>query len=420
MSKSLVAANIEHVNVGRIVVSDQSLNSQQQAGKKALAQVFVKLSGNPQVLSEQEVERAIDNYERFLTASSFLRIDNKLIFEATFNRQKVENLLMASGLSVWASLRPSSILWLATKTDLNNKQILYQNQQAIDASKAQTESLATLVQLQAYARGVEIILPIGDLEDTSRISVYDVWNQFVSYLHENSRRYEADYLISATLEPYSYTQHQEHLSRQAQLQLQYEAELQAISTQQNALQNTAPQASQETENQGVAIGVIPPNSDDTLPQMPSISLQEKVIEVPQNIRYKVDYIVTNRKKINTGTVYAINEYLAVQQLVDVYANVLAKQFALSNSNQSSHEQPVQLIINNIRSLNDYVALMSLIKSVPAVSKVQLVEQNKHQSTISVQQNISATQLRSILSLDPRLRLEPNTASSSSLLFYWQE
>ena len=420
MSKSLVAANIEHVNVGRIVVSDQSLNSQQQAGKKALAQVFVKLSGNPNVLSEQEVGRAIDNYERFLTASSFLRIDNKLIFEATFNRQKVENLLMASGLSVWASLRPSSILWLATKTDLNNKQILYQNQQAFDAANAQTESLATLVQLQAYARGVEIILPIGDLDDTSRISVYDVWNQFVSYLLENSRRYAADYLISATLEPYSYAQHQDHLSRQTQLQLQYEAELQVISAQQKALQNAAPLATQESEDQNLATGAIPPNSDDTLSQMPSISLQEKVVEIPQDTRYKVDYIVTNRKKINTGTVYAQNEYLAVQQLVDVYANVLAKQFALSNSNQSSHEQPVQLIINNIRSLDDYVALMALIKSVPAVSKVQLVQQNKHQSTISVQQNISATQLRSILSLDPRLRLEPNTASASSLLFYWQE
>jgi hypothetical protein len=145
-----VANNIEHVNIGRIAVDDQSIRSQQRAGKLALEQVFVKLSGNVAVTKESEISKAIDNYEQFLVASSFIQQGQTLVFEATFNKTKVENLLLASGLSVWTSLRPSAVVWLALENSERQKVVLSQYS---DSERAQK------VILKAFARGVEVVMP---------------------------------------------------------------------------------------------------------------------------------------------------------------------------------------------------------------------------------------------------------------------
>jgi len=436
------ARNIDHVNVGRIAVSDQSLSSQQKAGKQALAQVFIKLSGNPQVLNSAAIDRAVDNYEQFLTASSFIQIKEQLVFEAQFNRQKVENLLMATGLGVWASLRPSAILWLASKAPNNDTQVLFQNQALMQQT---TASLATTVALQAYARGVEIVLPIGDFEDTTNVSVYDVWNQFVSVLQRHSQRYATDYVMSATLQAYSFDDHQSVLAQHKQRQEEYDA----LSQQDTKPFDSRLSPENMPSNQSFVTDIINELESDqdelnanALENSSNISanitatipVSDIQQEIPEDTSHKLDYVITNNKTVVTGTIYANSQKVATQKLVDAYANMLAKQFALGSSNGNSDNEAIILKVSNIDSLADYVALLQLIESVPAITKVQLAKQDNKQSFFKIEQNISIEQLRSILSLDPRLRIEntiPNLADmtqssqsgvkgSQSLQFSWME
>lgn len=196
------ADNIEHVNVGRVEVVDQSIASQQKAGKLALEQVFIKLSGNTDVAKESEIAKAVDNYEQFLIASSFIQQGQRLVFEASFNQDKIQSLLIASGRDVWTSLRPSAVLWLAFET--NDKQQALLSQSAADVNlRSSTDEKIQSVRLKSFARGVDIVIPLGDLDDSMNVSVYDVWNQFVSRLQDHSLRYNTDYLISATVQAFN-------------------------------------------------------------------------------------------------------------------------------------------------------------------------------------------------------------------------
>ncbi|MFW8589599.1 DUF2066 domain-containing protein [Glaciecola sp. 2405UD65-10] len=408
-ASSVCARNIDHVNVGRVPVVGQSIYAQQEAGKEALAQVFVKLSGTPTVLNEPAIKRAVDNYEQFLIASSFLQKEDNLIFEATFNRQKVENLLMASGLNVWASLRPTGIVWLANK-DLNKrKNVLYQNQASVQKDAS---ALISTIELKAFARGIDLIIPIGDLQDTSNVSVYDVWNQFVSVLRANSIRYNADFLLSATIESYNQNDHALALEQQKALKEEFDA----VSEFNQGLRNISNAAS---DNQDESEANLPTNSELEQLSHPTDSLSLPNAISPDT-QFKIDYIFTDGKTVETGTLFSASQELGLSALVDEYANVLAKQFAVNQSSDTSITEAIEVVFNNVDSLSDYVSVINLLESLPSVSKVYLNKQESKKSYFLIEQSISAQQLKSILSLDPRLQTESSVSNDQTMQFYWRE
>ncbi len=398
-----VAAVVDHVNVGRIIVQDQSLRSQKTAGKKALEQVFIKLSGNTQILAEPEIARAVNNYEQYLVASSFIQQQQDLLFEATFNQQKVESLLLASGLSVWTNLRPSGVLWLAIEDSANEKILITQN--------TSSNLLASVTQ-QSFARGVDIIMPLGDFQDATEISVYDVWNQFVSKLQAQNQRYNTDFLISATIQPFN-----AELADKEKQQIQtFDAQIneQIIETQ---ILDTI--GSEKIESEDLDQSDLNNVLTRSLTQSQTVALSD--LPVPKGTTHKLDYIITLSdvrlaKRVEAGRIFADSEARALEQLVDIYANMLAKQFALRS--QTTAEDKSIVVVNNVDSLNDYIKLLALIKSIPAVSQASLIKQVGTQAYFEVEKSISVSQLKSILSLDARLTIEPTT-EPINILFRWQ-
>ncbi|MFT6267625.1 MAG: hypothetical protein ACJAVV_000423 [Alphaproteobacteria bacterium] len=401
-----LASNIDHVNIGRIAVDDQSVESQQKAGELALQQVFVKLSGNIEVIKEPEISRAIDNYEQFLTASSFIQQGQSLVFEATFNQAKVENLLLASGLSVWASLRPSAVVWLALENS---------NKQKVVFSQYSNSEVAQKVSLKAFARGVEVVTPLGDLQDTINVSVYDVWNQFISKLQDQSVRYNTDYLISATVQPYNQASAILYKNDSAQFfntqtqsplddQTDSETDLSAIDDPQAATDVYVDENQQQRLNK--------PREQRLLANIP----------IPQGTTHKLDYIITyvdftRSKKVETGRLFGESEYGVILALVDVYANMLAKEFALNTQSQTP-SQSIKATVSGIDSLEDYVNMIALIKSIPSVENVRLIKQLNDVALIEVDQKISITQLKSILLLDNRLSYD-SRSELAAVSFRWQ-
>jgi len=402
------AKNISHVNVGRIAVDNQSQQSQQRAGREALAQVFVKLSGNQNVLREPEISRAVDNYEQFLISSSFLQQSQTLVFEATFNQAKVESLLLASGLSVWASLRPSGVIWLAIDNDKNQKVML---------SQFSAASLSQKLNLKAFARGVDIAMPLGDLEDSMNLSVYDIWNQYISKLQAHSTRYGTDYLISATVQSYDKDQAS---SDRTESELFFANNVEDLSE--------SPDQIIDVNSAVAPIEDNPSNDNEDLSSISQSrpSQQDLMINtfVPDGTTHKLDYVITHvnpniSKKVETGRVFGESEEAVILQVVDVYANMLAKTFALSSPDRSESET-IQVVFNGIDSLQDYVNMMSLIRSVPAVENVRLIKQSSVKAFVEIQQTMSTTQLKSILTLDDRISALPVTSADAEISFRWLE
>ncbi len=432
-SFNAAANTVEHVNVGRIVVSDQSLKTQQAAGRDALAQVFIKLSGSQDVLKDSAISKAVDNFEQFLVSSSFLQKQDDLLFEATFNQEKIESLLLASGLNVWTNLRPSAILWVASE---NSTQAQSQSQNGTLLTQMQSSQMAKLIDQTAYARGVDIVVPVGDLEDNMQVSFFDVWNQYITKLQTASVRYATNYLISATIDEFNLEKYQ-----------QKQARLLAFKRSQDTNRQTRVQTNESVQNLDADIeGKIAGNAEDLLNNELLVSesgkginntqqgaqsnqSQNTDIDIPEDTSHVLDYIITSRDlssnmNVLTGNIFAKNEEHALAQLIDVYANMLAQEFAL-NTSETSAPVRVQVQVDGIASLTDYVDLIALLRSIPAVFEVNLVAQNGKVATVELEQNIDVQRLRAILSLDSRLRannqaniMKEDSEHNDTIAFFW--
>lgn len=183
------AASIEHINEGQIVVTDQSSFTQKRAGKSAFQQVVVKLSGDLSVLENLEVKRSATNFEQYLVSSTFIQDDDKLIYQAEFNEQKIVGLLRSENLNVWGKRRPSGLLWLVIEDDVSNSKSLI--------TQSSSSQYLDIVQQSAYDRGVELLMPIGDLTDSMNVTALDVWGLYSSSIFNKSIRYGTNYVVGA-------------------------------------------------------------------------------------------------------------------------------------------------------------------------------------------------------------------------------
>jgi|GEM_PF-1163191 len=183
------AASIEHINEGQILVTDQSSFTQKRAGKSAFQQVLVKLSGDPSVLENLEVKRSATNFEQYLVSSTFIQDGDKLIYQAEFNEQKIVDLLRSENLNVWGKRRPSGLLWLVIEDDASKRKSLI--------TQSSSSQYLDLVQQSAYDRGIELLMPIGDLTDSMNVTALDVWGLYSSSIFNKSIRYGTNYVVGA-------------------------------------------------------------------------------------------------------------------------------------------------------------------------------------------------------------------------------
>jgi len=183
------AAPIEHLNEGQIIVTDQSSFTQKKAGKSAFQQVIVKLNGDPSVLENLEVKRAATNFEQYLVSSTFVQNGDKLIYQAEFNEQKIVSLLRAENLNVWGKRRPSGLFWLAIEDDVNKSKSL--------VTQSSSSQYLDLIQQSTYDRGIELLMPIGDLTDSMNLTALDVWSLYSSSIFNKSIRYGTNYVVGA-------------------------------------------------------------------------------------------------------------------------------------------------------------------------------------------------------------------------------
>jgi len=183
------AQEILHINIGRIVIDNQTASSQKKAGEQAFQQVLVKMSGQPSALQSDVLKRATLNFEQYLTSSSFIQVNGQLVYQASFNQEKMMDLLKFAEMSIWGNRRPNAILWLATETpNTFNKKLITQ---------MEPSPLKELIKTVAYGRGIEINVPIGDLADKTNISIFDVWGLFGSTINAHSKRYATNFTITA-------------------------------------------------------------------------------------------------------------------------------------------------------------------------------------------------------------------------------
>lgn len=141
-----------------VSVSSQNASERSGATVRALMQVLVRLTGNPQAASNNVVRRATSNVQALTTASSFRQDSEivngvpvyKTVLTVTFDPDSVDALIAGAGLKYWSNVRPKPILWLAIDDGRGARLVTGKQTNVV-------KPLAT----RGLERGMRFLLPAG-------------------------------------------------------------------------------------------------------------------------------------------------------------------------------------------------------------------------------------------------------------------
>lgn len=222
-SKAVVVADLYDV---QIIVEDQSPKVLNQAMREALQQVFVKVSGSAESLSNQSIMRASNSAMSFVKSYRYTHLDDQLVLQVQFAQKQIDNQLKQANQPIWGRNRPLLLIWQAIEID---RQRVMLNQQH--------PLLPVEFEQAMKKRGLPILWPSLDLEDQINLPANHLWGLFRDEIELASNRYLTDAFLAGklSLNLDDLWQYQGYLQLQgSQLPIQLEHAEQAVLLQQLA------------------------------------------------------------------------------------------------------------------------------------------------------------------------------------------
>jgi len=178
------------------LVLDESPSLRQQAIVAALSQVFVKVAGNEQVLSNPLVEDALQKATAYLSQYRYQSTEETLFIAGDqkparrllmrFSEASIQRVFALAQLPMWPDKRPEVLLWLAAQKD--NKVMLGTDSRAVGAFKAAADEY-----------GLPISAPLLDLSDRQALPAARLWAMDERAIRAASLRYDLDVLLAGRM-----------------------------------------------------------------------------------------------------------------------------------------------------------------------------------------------------------------------------
>lgn len=172
-------------------VDSQSNRDLIRATRKAFQTVIVRMSGNASALDNPVIKKTVKDAVDYAKSTSYVTLpvlnsdEEQLHLAVEFEPTLIEKALRDAGLPLWSSNRPSVLFWLVVE-DGNGRRF---------ANVDSDADLMEAVSANATRRGLAIMLPALDLEDTVAISVDDFWQLNLRKIKSAAQRYQADTLL---------------------------------------------------------------------------------------------------------------------------------------------------------------------------------------------------------------------------------
>ena len=177
-----LAERVPDLYSAQVPVTDRTPAGRAAAVRAALKKVLVKLSGRrgPQVPADllAKADDWVDQFRYLETEDPAAPLALAVRFDGTALIQAMK----ARGMPLWPPDRPLVLLWAGAEE--GGRRRLLQ-------SDTDPQALAAL-QEAAAARGLPLLLPLGDLEDRKRLQAGDLWGGFDERIRTASRRYRPD------------------------------------------------------------------------------------------------------------------------------------------------------------------------------------------------------------------------------------
>lgn len=170
-----------------VSVQSQAAGERQAALARALAQVVVRVTGNPQAPVNAVVRRAAANAEALVTDSQYRQDTEtvngvpvfKTVLVASFDIGSVDALIAGAGLKYWSGDRPRPILWLVIDDGRGPRLVTGQQLNVVKPLAA-----------RGLERGLRYLLPAGSAVEQAAVS--SIWNLDSAALQPLTARYNND------------------------------------------------------------------------------------------------------------------------------------------------------------------------------------------------------------------------------------
>ncbi|MEX2524951.1 MAG: DUF2066 domain-containing protein [Gammaproteobacteria bacterium] len=178
-------------------VENQLAEDRMAAVRTAMRAVLTKVTGDRFASQRTSLLPVIENAEDYLQQYRYTRdtgnntgngetpVTGGLTLRVKFDEATLNEALRNLGVPVWGKERPMTLVWVAVQDESGRRLI----------SMEQDPEYIRILDQRARRRGIALIFPLMDLQDTSGLGVSDIWGGFRQPVMEASRRYQADAVL---------------------------------------------------------------------------------------------------------------------------------------------------------------------------------------------------------------------------------
>ncbi len=182
-----------------VPIANQERSELNRTLPAAFSQLLQKLTANPEVISQPWANLAVGQAERYVSSFRYqqpaetIEVPKEPLLRliAQFDSDAVTKLLEDSATPYWSNIRPTLVLWLLLDEG-RKRQII--NGEA---------EIARIIATTADQLGLQIILPLMDLQEQSLVTTSHLWLQDTQLLQQSSSRYDSQIFAVARLQQHS-------------------------------------------------------------------------------------------------------------------------------------------------------------------------------------------------------------------------
>ena len=206
VAQKLDAVTLENLYQAEVLSESQSDAQRRIDASEGLSQVLTRVSGRSDILQNPVIVAALKTPEQYYSEFSYARVEAgndaaaalpqpgldplpaetpRQVMRIRFAPSLIAKILREADLPVWGSNRPSVLSWMAID-DESGRQVL---------GEANPSLFAKSLNQAARARGVPLLLPLWDLEDSRGVSSSEIWGRFLGRIEAASKRYSPDKIL---------------------------------------------------------------------------------------------------------------------------------------------------------------------------------------------------------------------------------
>jgi len=206
VAQKLDAVTLENLYQAEVLSESQSDAQRRIDASEGLSQVLTRVSGRSDILQNPVIVAALKTPEQYYSEFSYARVEAvndaaaalpqpgldplpaetpRQVMRIRFAPSLIAKILREADLPVWGSNRPSVLSWMAID-DESGRQVL---------GEANPSLFAKTLNQAARARGVLLLLPLWDLEDSRGVSSSEIWGRFLGRIEAASKRYSPDKIL---------------------------------------------------------------------------------------------------------------------------------------------------------------------------------------------------------------------------------